>query len=152
MSGESSFWKWLEGARAVMREDLHVSRVENVVMAGMADVEGFVRGRGQFWAELKQEARPSKSATLIRFDMKKREKQIEWMRKRFEIGARCYWLLRVTGTEAPGNMIYMLPGDCGHLLVPGIMESALAVECATRGGAVFTKKIRPADIFIRLAP
>jgi len=143
MAGESTFWQWLSGARKHFRESLHINRIENIAMAGMPDVEGQL-DKEQFWAELKSTRRPARPETPIRFDMKKREKQIEFMRRRYSMGSNCFWLLRVTGGTI-GTMVYMLPGDKGHLLTPGILERDLALACV-EGGMIFSKNSKPNEI------
>ena len=140
MTLESNLWGWLRGARRELGATLHINRVENGVMAGMPDVEGFLHipgGKGevatigQFWLELKSSERPARPTTPVRFSLRDREAQIEWMRTRWNIGANAFWLLQVgSGTE---RRLYLARGDLGERLKAGMTETELFAEVATYG-------------------
>jgi hypothetical protein len=162
MARESELWSWLSKARLHFKTRLHIHRIENPVSPGMPDVEGFLQGasvrrgggisvapgamirfepEGQFWFELKTTARPAKAATPIRFKM--RPKQIEWARRRWALGGKCYWLLQVGhgGTRA----VYMLAGDAGSAIDKGMTEAALGKRCLM-AASLFGDKITPEAI------
>lgn len=144
MSRESSLWDWLSKARVMLGEALDINRVENLVQEGMPDVEGHLRIspqlQGQFWLELKSEERPARSSTPIRF--KVRDKQIEWINRRWAIGGNVFWLLQVgSGSE---RRLFLAPGPLGPQLQAGLCEAALAVECARTG--FFQGRISQKDV------
>lgn len=122
MARESQLWKSLSQARLILRERLHMHRVENLATPGSPDVEGFLEGMGHFEFELKSAARPVRDGP-VRFDMEDREKQIEYMRRRWAIGGACFWLLQV-GSGA-SRQVYMLEGDAGPAIKAGLTEDQL---------------------------
>lgn len=126
MARESQFWQTLSKARFTLREALHMHRVENPAAPGTPDVEGFCAMKGakkwQFWFELKAESRPARTDTLIHFRM--RPKQVEWAKRRWDLGGCVWWLLQVG--EHSQRIIYMVKGNLGHYLENGIVEDELA--------------------------
>lgn len=101
---ENRLWKWLSGARKTFKLSLHMSRIENAVGSGMADVEGCLRG-DQFWIELKSVARPARASTPLR--PKFQPKQAPWLRRRVEAGGRAYVLVQVgSGSDARRYLIH----------------------------------------------
>ena len=162
MARETSLWKWLSNARDVLRDRLDLRRVEDAIGAGFPDVDGFVQimdrkrtacGNDEwdelhelfgFKIELKSEVRPAKASTPIRFALERRKAQIEFMRKRYAMGEAAYFLLQVG--EGADRMLYLAPGDAGARLRAGMLESELAVLCATENGMVFDKKTKPATV------
>lgn len=142
MTLERNLWSWLSGARRELGAALDINRVENGVMAGMPDVEGFLNmpdpgGKlrpsivGQFWLELKSKERPARGLTPIRFDLRKREAQIEWMRNRWNLGGNVFWLLQVgSGHE---RVLYLARGDFGDKLKAGVTEGELLAEVCQYG-------------------
>jgi penicillin-binding protein-related factor A (putative recombinase) len=123
MARENQLWNTLKQARLVLRDRLHMNRVENSASPGSPDVEGFLEGMGAFQFELKSTERPTREESPVRFDMKRREKQIEYMARRWAIGGACFWLLQV-GSGA-GRQIYMLEGDKGTQIRDGMNEDQL---------------------------
>ena len=152
MALEKSLWGWLAKARPVLADRLHMQRVENSI-EGSGDVEGFYTEAMpelapggdfvSFWLELKSEERPARPSTPVRFDLRKREKQIEFMRKRYVMGGAAYWLLQVGSYSE--RMIYLAPGDYGAALAKGVCEGQLAASCCNYG--IFNKNSLPADVF-----
>lgn len=145
MTLESGLWSWLSKARLELGPALHMDRIENMLSAGTPDVEGQLNLTpwiGQFWIELKSHERPVRRSTPIRFPLKRREAQIEFMRKRWEIGGNAFWLLQVgSGHE---RRLYLAAGDMGDMLKDGLTESELAVEVATYGA--LPPKLTPVDV------
>lgn len=134
MARESQLWTWLAKGRLHFKLRLHMHRVENPVSPGMPDVEGHLgieafahhRNRaaiahGQFWIELKSAKRPIRKTTPIRFKM--RPKQVEWARRRWNIGGSVYWLLQVG--DGGSRCVYMLRGSFGAALAAGMTEDAI---------------------------
>lgn len=141
---ESSLWGWLAGARPVLGKRLQMTRMENMLGAGVPDVEAFL-DREQFWLELKTASAPMRSATPLRFALAGREAQIEFMRHRWSLGGTALWLLQVgSGTE---RKLYLAPGDMGDYLRDGIVESVLAVRCVATG--FFAKRCAPSEVLER---
>lgn len=133
MADESDLWKWLAKARPILREALHITRVENAATAGMPDVEGHIgvaECNGQFWFELKCGPRPARGG-IVHFKAAIRDKQIEWNDKRWTLGANNFWLVQVG--DGADRSLYLAPGNFGPRLRAGIMEAALAVECVPFG-------------------
>lgn len=161
MTRESSLWSWLKKARVTLGPNaLHMERIENSIGAGTPDVEGYVSfpetfvltatiqlpNEGQFWLELKSEERPARTTTPIRFKLRDREKQIEWMKHRWWIGGNAFWLLQVgSGSE---RMLYLAPGSSGKKLKQGLTESELLVLCCNSG--IFRTTISPERILKRV--
>lgn len=122
MARESQLWTSLAVAKIRLRERLHMNRVENWATPGTPDVEGFLEGMGFFQYELKSSMRPMKGGP-VRFDFRKREKQIEYMRRRWTIGGACFFLLQVG--HGHGRWIYLVPGDQGEALKSGVTEDVV---------------------------
>lgn len=122
MSREVRLWEALSKARYILRDRLHMNRVENTATPGAPDVEGFLEGMGAFQFELKSEERPAKGGP-VRFDMHRREKQIEYLRKRWAVGGACFWLLQVGSGSR--RQVYMLEGPLGPRLKAGLTEEEL---------------------------
>jgi hypothetical protein len=159
MALESSLWKSISKARHTLGDCLHMDRIENMLMKGMPDVEGFINIAleegadissvtiGQFWLELKSSERPAKTSTPVRFKLKGREEQIRWMARRWNLGGNAFFLLQV-GSGA--DLIrYALPGNYGDRLFAGMTEAEIAVEAALFG-EVFARNCKPEDIFKRI--
>lgn len=121
MARENQLWAWLKRAQLHYLEDLHMHRVENSVGRSMPDVEGHLRGCGQFWIELKSTARPSKPTTKVRF--KFQDGQPEWLERRWNLGG-CAWLLCQVGSGAE-RRIYMFPGSFASSVASGCTEASL---------------------------
>jgi hypothetical protein len=125
MAREKSLWSWLSGAIKApsLFERIDMNRIENAVMAGMPDVEGFVSGYGQFWLELKSSERPAKPSTPIRFKVKGREAQVEWLQKRWSLGGNAWLCLQV---GSGGNRrLYLIPGCWAKKVYSGLTEDEL---------------------------
>lgn len=124
-SRESSLWGWLNKVKSLYRRELHMCRVENSVMEGMADVEGCLR-RTQFWIELKCEPRPANPSTRIHIRFE--EGQLPWLGRRVDAGGRAFVLVQIGQGHAASR--YLVPGRIAHALAGGITEvdlRALAV-------------------------
>lgn len=122
MSRESSLWVWLKKARYHFRENLDLSRLENLVGAGQPDVEGYLKGKGQLWIELKAADRPKRSTTNV--DLKHtRPSQVEWHNKRARLGGISFLLIQVgSGHEARR---YLVPGYLVDFIASGVTEGWL---------------------------
>ena len=146
MARESSLWKWLSKARLALPDTLQIERVENSIAAGFPDVDGFLAPAGAFQIELKSTERPARPATPVRFALRGREKQIEYMRKRWELGGNAFFLLQVgSGSD---RILYLAPGNIGAELQRGITEMALAIACLRTG--IFKSPISQKDILERI--
>lgn len=151
---ESSTWKWLAKAlRHYNPEwDLQAQRVENTAGGGTPDVEGFIRRRDeafgvQFQLELKAEDRPVRKATPLRFDLRNREKQIEFMKRRWEMGGNAHFLLQVgSGHE---RTLYLVPGTWGERLRSPIQEGELLLASSSDGVGFgfFNRQSAAMDVF-----
>lgn len=119
-SRENRLWAWLNKVKSQFKEKLHMCRVENSVMEGMADVEGCLRG-DQFWIELKCEARPSDPKTKIK--PKFRPAQGPWLKRRVRAGGNAFVLLQVG--QGQSALRYMLPGDLVSSMQRGMTEQRL---------------------------
>lgn len=136
MARESGLWNWLKKARVAMAEDLHMNRVENSTMSGMPDVEGYLRGDGQFWIELKSAARPARASTPVRF--KVRGGQVEWLPRRWALGASAWLLLQVG--EGASRSLYLVPGSHAGAVQGGLPEDRLrALDVLTENGVTRPK-------------
>ncbi len=93
-------------------------------MLGMPDVEGCLRGSGQFWLELKTADRPVRGDTLVRFKTRDREAQVAWLRRRWEMGGNS-WLLLQVGSGMSGRRLYLIPGLCAAQVYEGLAEGRL---------------------------
>lgn len=136
-----------------MQEYIDLRRVEDGIGAGFPDVDGFalfIRDDDGpdipfgFKIELKSKERPARPETPIRFPLEKRRAQIEFMRRRYQMGEAAYFLLQVG--SGPDRMIYLAPGDAGERLRDGMTEAGIAVLCATENGMVFDKSTKPEAI------
>jgi penicillin-binding protein-related factor A (putative recombinase) len=87
---EANLWKWLSKVKKHYKEDLHLTRLENLVGNGTPDVEGCLCGR-QFWIELKCIPKRTNSLLRIRFQ----PSQIPWMQRRQRAGGHVFVLLQV---------------------------------------------------------
>lgn len=148
MALESSLWAWLKKARVQCGDALHMERIEDL-FGGIPDVEGYLhlnRCQGQFWLELKSKERPWRETTPIRFPLKKREKQIEFMGRRWAVGGNAFWLLQVG--SGGHRRLYLAPGDMGPILANGLPEFELANHCEPYG--YFGNKVSPVDILGRV--
>lgn len=123
MARESGLWRWLSGARRALGADLHMTRVENIIGAGMPDVEGCYQGV-QFWLELKSAMRPAREATPIRFPTKGREDQAKWAMHRIAAGGRAWYLLQVG--HGHSRTIYLCSGFYVERLHAGAREDEIA--------------------------
>lgn len=96
---EANMWKWLKKANG---PDVFMWRVENSVASGSPDVEGFARGYGQFYIELKfskEVGDESKVRTHARIS------QEIWHCRLSELGSTCHYILIQVGKEK-----FLLPG------------------------------------------
>ena len=100
-----------------------MDRVENSTMKGMPDVEGHHRGRQQFWIELKSSERPVRSNTPVRFKVRDREAQVEWLTRRCSVGGLA-WLLLQVGSGAQ-RRIYLIAGTHAPEVYNGVPERRL---------------------------
>lgn len=142
MAKEISLWNWLKKSRLLYRRSLHLCRVENSSIKGMPDVEGQVIKACPFWIELKSAKRPAKSTTPVRFPTKDREAQVEWAKRRSEVGGRCYMLLQVgSGSD---RRIYLVHGLNSQKVHDGLTEQELKRLNLLRPG-----KPKPEDIIWR---
>lgn len=126
MTRETSLWNWLK--RVSKDPDfgiahLHMGRVENSVARGMPDVEGFLHGGNQFWIELKSATRPKHPQTPVRFAVRDREAQVEWLKKRCRLGGRAWLLLQVG--SGPERRLYLVNGMLAKKVYAGVTESRL---------------------------
>ena len=128
---EKGLWSWLRKARETLGQQLHVFRVENVVTSGMPDVEGHLKGRGQFWIELKVAKRPVHDTTKIR--IKIRRAQVEWMARRWWVGGSV-WLLVQVG-DRYDRAVYMIPGSRVPVMLDGVTEEWLDRESVVKHNA-----------------
>lgn len=157
MARESQLWKNLSKARVEIGPTLHMHRIENMLGSGIPDVEFYLGPNtltpflnkpvtGQGWFELKSSVRPARLTTPIRFKLKGREAQIEWMRARWAVGGNAFWLLQVG--EGHERRLFLIRGDMGDRLAGGVCESELALlsmDC----GAMFDKRVSAAEIIRR---
>ena len=100
-----------------------MNRVENLTMKGMPDVEGFLKENTQFWIELKSSERPARPTTPIRFKVRDREAQIEWLTKRWNLGGNA-WLCLQVGSGAD-RRIYVIAGAHAAEVYSGVVETRL---------------------------
>jgi len=121
MARETQLWDSLSKARFVLRDDLHMHRVENIVSPGAPDVEGHYKFTSAFQFELKSEARPVRPETPIHFKM--RPKQVEYARRRWLVGGAIFWLLQVG--EGSSRRVYMIEGIHGAKINAGLTEVQL---------------------------
>lgn len=177
MALEKSLWAWLAKGRVELGRALDMERVENLLGAGTPDVEGFyclgcicppemrstmrrvlgcehcrairdgLPSASAFQLELKAAERPARTSTPVRFKLRGRDKQIEHMRRRWELGANAFFLLQVG--SASERRLYLAPGSLGPSLLKGMTEAELAVSCLTTG--VWSGlKISHVDLFKRV--
>ena len=145
LARESQLWGWLSGARQVLRQDLHIQRIENGLEDGTPDVEYIIRGvmSGGVWIELKSAKRPARGTTCVSFRL--RPAQGDWMQDRFEAGdKRSGWLLQV---GSGGNRaVYYLTGKHRSALYAGVTEKELEAL-----SALSSPHLKPHDILIEIA-
>lgn len=124
MSGsrETGLWAWLSKAKKHYREDLEMHRVENTLAAGMPDVEGCLHS-SQFFIELKSTSRPARLETLIRFAVRDREAQQDWIEKRWSMAENTWLLLQVGSGHKLAR--YLVPGCFAKEVYDGITEDRL---------------------------
>jgi hypothetical protein len=159
MARESSLWNWLAKARFEFGDALQIQRIENSICAGTPDVEGFLSlpdhtrrtltklpTEGAFWLELKSEERPARPTTPIRFKLKGREAQIEFMRHRWELGGNAFWFLQV-GSYAE-RRLFLIPGNDGKEIARGVTESELLALSCNCG--FFEKRFSQVEILKRI--
>lgn len=144
MSGarESGLWKWLRKAQFHYRGALAMYRVENMLAAGMADVEGSLLD-SQFFAELKSEARPARENTPIRFKVKDREAQMNWLKERWRLAGNAWLFVQVGSSHQAAR--YLIPGQYAQSVYDGLCEADIAI--LSRSSATDTA----ADIVARMA-
>lgn len=155
MAKETALWSWLSKARLTMREHIDLRRVEDAMGAGFPDVDGYMRGGWlptqsdgfPFKLELKSEVRPARAATPIRFKVQKRTAQLEFMRRRYDMGESAYFLLQVG--EASERRLFLAPGDIGADLKRGVNEAELALLCVNEG-QIFDSKVKPHQVIERI--
>lgn len=119
---ENRLWQWLREARKVYRDRLVLERIENSLMAGMADVNGSIQDCGDdFWLELKTAAWPSTHGGKIQ--VKFQPNQPSWLRRRSQIGRNAFVLLQVgSGHKA---CRYLIDGIYAVQIEKGLTESEL---------------------------
>ncbi|RUQ67313.1 hypothetical protein ELZ19_06975 [Brucella abortus] len=144
MARETSLWTWLSRASKVLRDALHMHRVENLVMKGMPDVEGFLLDAGQFWLELKSSERPARSETPVRFKVRGREAQARWLNRRWNMGGAAWLLLQVG--SGPERRVYLVPGCHAQEVYVGVNEERLAELDVLR-----EPRVRPETVVRRAA-
>ncbi len=124
MSGsrESGLWNWLSKARKHYRDHLHMNRVENALAAGMPDVEGTLLDK-QFFIELKSSARPARETTAVRFAVRDRQAQIDWLEARWTLAGNAWLLLQV----GSGHRLirYLVPGCYAETIYDGVTEQKI---------------------------
>jgi hypothetical protein len=103
---ESAFWG---SVRAGLTDaaDLKIclDRVENMVLAGMPDVNGVYCGT-EFWIELKScDVLPARAGSRVFGDGGLRGEQVVWLAKRARHGGRVFVLARA------GKVIWLLRGE-----------------------------------------
>ena len=123
MSRETSLWNWLKKSRIELRDELHINRIENSLGKGTPDVEGYLYYGGQFWIELKSSERPKYTSTPIRFKVKDREAQVEWMRRRTLVGGNTWLLLQVGSGHVAKR--YLVLGKYATEIYAGVNEKRL---------------------------
>lgn len=110
MAKETSLWQRCRTGIKRLRALGHVAhfcRIENAAGDGNPDVEGVING-DQCWIELKTNARPKRSTTVIR--SKTRETQSWWHAARTTAGSRIHWVLIQVG-HAHDAKLYLIPGS-----------------------------------------
>lgn len=118
---ETRLWQWLSAARKALRDQLHLTRIENSAGLGTPDCEGCYRGR-QFWIELKTADRPHDRKTPI--SVRYEDQQAPWLRRRSRAGGAAYVLLQVG--SAHNARRYLVPASQAEDLETGLTESALS--------------------------
>lgn len=136
---ESRLWAWLSTTKRLFKKQLHLNRIENGVMEGMADTEGCLHGR-QFWIELKCEARPSNPGTKIRLRFE--PAQLPWLNRRIDAGGRAFVLIQV-GRGAAARR-YLITAD-RKALEHGMLEAAMKRYAAVDPKATAADIIRIAS-------
>lgn len=141
MSRENQLWAWLKKARLELPDDLDLNRVENGVMKGMPDVEGHLRGQGQFWLELKSAERPARTSTPVRF--KFQPGQPEWLVRRWALGGRAFVLCQVG--SGGDRRLYLIRGHFAFEAATGLTEQQLA-----QTGPVLAPRVKPEEVVRRI--
>lgn len=119
-----------------------MSRVENAVGTGMADVEACLDG-SQTWIELKCETRPSDPSTKIKARFQ--PSQIPWLKKRIKAGGRAFVLLQVgKGHDAER---YLIPGDAAEILARGATEDKIKRLAILPGDATALEIVEAASTY-----
>lgn len=123
MARENSATSWLAKARLIFRDDLHLRRVELQSGKGFPDLDGSLQGYGPFQAEAKSSERPAKPDTPIRFKVRDREAQIEYLRRRRRAGGKAWLFLQVgSGSKA---LRYLIDGLHAEEVYGGVIETRL---------------------------
>lgn len=120
---ETRLWGWLTKARKTMRSQLHMTRIENSVGRGTADVEGCLNGT-QFWIELKVYAKPARPSTKIKvlFELAQRP----WLTRRIKAGGDAWVLVQVGPGRKAGRYLVWAHSDLTKELAAGVTEERLA--------------------------
>lgn len=103
---EANLWDWLSRARIVLRQQLHMVRVENLVEEGFPDVEGCLSPGKAFWIELKALKYPLNFEAEVRHTVT--QDQISWLYNRAAVGGSS-WVLFQFG-ESSNSLRLLLPG------------------------------------------
>lgn len=144
MARESGLSRWLMDARRTL-PGLQITRVENSVGAGFPDVDGYLREYGAFQIELKSTKRPARESTPLRFALRGRDAQIDYLARRWVLGGAAFFLLQVG--DGADRTLYLAPGSAGARLRAGITESELAALC---GPACIFRRCTAADLLTRM--
>ncbi len=118
---EKHLWAWLKKAD---KDDIHISRIENVLSKATPDVEASI-GTGGFWLELKTTAEPKRSTTLVKVVFQ--PGQAMWLVKRWKFDCGAWLLLQV------GKTRFLIPGGYARDVEEGLTVSQLT-ELATLSG------------------
>ena len=120
MAREVRLWEWLrDGLKPIA--DLHMRRVENLVMEGDPDVQACWQGR-YFELELKGCDRPVRVGSILIFEV--RRAQAIYHRKRWRCGGCNWFYVRVGRDQAVAR--YLVPGIYAKELEAGVTEAQLA--------------------------
>jgi hypothetical protein len=107
---EASLSKWLSKARS---PTLQLTRIENSVSAGFADVFGYCKYRGAFFIELKQCPKPKKLKSKLLFKI--RQSQIVWHREMAALEAKSWILIKIGSERHLISSVYV--EACRHLTI-----------------------------------
>lgn len=124
---------WLQSAAMLDQGNMHVQPVENLAKAGTPDREGYVRGVGQFWVELKVADRPVRSSSIVGVHFQ--PGQATWLRKRWAFGGSA-WLLCQVGSSHHARR-YLFKGSLAAHIEEGVPEQWMVKHCevSPRGNA-----------------